>query len=206
MSFSSPSAPLWRQKAIHAHLSAAKRANHNIIDELEREKNKKIKKTPTSRSTIDNLCSPSREKELIWSWWQPASSFKPPFQDQKQQLGLLEEGSGRRDKSSPARRVREGGRWATSRVVITSPFWDWEEEGLSELPWIAIALVPTHLQAGELGLGPVRAAGAATRMITIAFKGPGKGEGEKGGEAERGRRWALIARWWIFSLPFSALH
>lgn len=54
-----PFTHIWRP------LSTAKGANHNIIDALEGKKWKKEKKTVTSRSAIDNLCSPSREKELI---------------------------------------------------------------------------------------------------------------------------------------------
>lgn len=142
--FQQPSAPLWRERAftrIWRPLSAAKGL---IITSL-----KVLKKNDYRRQYHWQPLLPSREKELIWSWWH--QSLSSPFSGQ-QQLGLEEQEMG-----WILRIVRRWGWKMTRRVVITSPFWDWE--GFLNCLDCAPAFVHSYIdpQSGKWALGQCEA-------------------------------------------------
>lgn len=132
-------------KGIHTHLAAivgSKMTNHNIIDVL--------KKPDYRRQKHWQPLLPSREKELIWSWWHQ-SLFQAPFQASSSSCGW-------KSKRWEAEREREEGekndkkgRYYVSILGL---------RGVSELPWIAIhAFVHSYIdpRSGKWALGQCEA-------------------------------------------------
>lgn len=119
------------------------------------------------------------------------AAFQAPFQARSSWL--------RWDESS----AEWGGIKMTRRVVIMSPFWDWE--GFLNCPGLRSCARSFLYRALGASNGPWASARRWSwnkNKITIAFKAQ-RGREEEEEREKEGSLWALIARWWIFSLPFN---